>query len=386
MRTTLPLATLLALVPIQAQDAELDFTNTNTVRSTTPHPTTGVFYPFSPTVPPGYLASPGVQAGTRLWHTTPKLRGQAGSQGTHYVTVTGFRQLSRVGAAVATFPAPNHYQMRCGMGPARAATAPYQFDHDPNGADIFSIADAPVVVTNGPLFSVDVRLTTPIVVPEVNWCFYVEYRGGEWQDDPQGGQTIACDYYGGYAPGGLPSNGSTVGAPPRTVAWSGGPQFRPTIMFYVQEAVMTATGTHSNNYFSPPLATVQHRGIGACRAPWHSVLTGDLFFDVRAGSGYGSFGSAVVFLNFSPNWFPVRLPVLGIGNLMLDPSDPAFAVLSGIVMPLGAQGNFNGVQAPIAVPPLGAAALGTILKSQGLVFNGAFLQPQLTTTSSILVQ
>ena len=72
----LTLALLMTSAGLLAQqvDPELAVNNFFRVRSNSKHPTTGNYYPYSPTVPPAYLSSPGVTAGTRGWTYTPKLR------------------------------------------------------------------------------------------------------------------------------------------------------------------------------------------------------------------------------------------------------------------------------------------------------------------------
>lgn len=388
MHMPLLLASAVLASSLFAQDAELVVNNTRTVRSTLQHPGTGNYYPYSPTVPPGYDSAtpPGVAAGTRLWTHTPKLRAQQGHQGANYFTVTGILQSVRVGAAVATFPAPNHYQMKMGIAPSQPGQGPHHRTHAPSGADLLVVADAPVAIPNGPVFDISTTLATPVAIPDVDLLLFAEYRGGEYRDDPQGGQTMACDYYGGYGPGGLVYCGYTTGSNPRTVGLSSGSLFRPKLGFLVQEPILTATGYHSNSYISPPLASEFHRGLGACWADWATSTQGSLWFDVRAGNTYGSTGSAVVFLNGSVNWFAGKVPTPW-GGLLLDPTDPFLTLFVGNVLTLSAGGVYNQGEANrVAIPTLGPTARGQFVKAQALVFNAGFANMALTSATTILIQ
>ena len=100
------------------------------------------------------------------------------------------------------------------------------------------------MIPNGPIWEISTTLTTPIPVAPVELCFYVQYRGGEYWDDPNGGQTAGCDWQGGRGPGGLTYCGF---AAPAGSGWtvslnSGGFNFRPKIGFLIQEPVLTVTG------------------------------------------------------------------------------------------------------------------------------------------------
>lgn len=386
----LTLALLMTSAGLLAQqvDPELAVNNFFRVRSNSKHPTTGNYYPYSPTVPPAYLTSPGVAAGTRGWTYTPKLRSQMGAYGNNFYTVTGVAQSIWVGSAVTTFPAPNHYQFRCGVAPAAPVTGggPYQMQHAATGADLFSIADAPAVIPNGPIWEITTSIATPIPVPASELCIYLEYRGGEYQDDPNGGQTMGCDYQGGRGPGGQTYCGFTVGTNPRTVTLNvGGYLYRPKCGFLIQEPVLTATGHHANLNYQPLLQGEYYRSIGACAAAWSTAVNGDLWFDVRAGSNYGSTGTAIVFLNLGPAWFPGALPTPW-GRLQLDPTDPSFAAMAGIPLVLTNNGTYAGEPNAIVVPTLGASAKGQFLKTQAIVFNAGFTNPALTNSSSILIE
>ena len=370
-----------------AQDPQIYFCNSNTVRSTAAHATTGQYYPYGPTCPPAYTATgPGVTAGTRLWQYTPKFRCQAGTYGPGYVTLTGFWQTVRVGAAVATLPAVNHYQMRVGIAPVDPVSggSTYQKQHTATAADLFSMADAPAVVNTRPRFEISTTLGTPVVMPDLEWCFYLEFRGGEQQDDANNCQMVAADYYGGRGPSAGAFCGYTTGpVSGRTVAFTA-TDFRPRVGPIIAEAVLTTTGNHANSYLASGSAAEEYRGLQASYANWSTATNGTLFFDIRAGNNYGSNGNALVFLNMGTSWFGGAIPTPW-GNLKLNPLDPGFDALTSFVLTLTAGGIHNGAGSPIVVPTLGASAVGQMLKTQAIVFNAGFTSPVLTTTSSILV-
>ena len=377
---------LLATASLRAQDSEFSVNNFFRAVSTALHPITQRNLPYSPNMPASYLSSPGVPAGTRAWTFTPQLRAQAGSEGGNYLTITGFTQAIHVGAAVVNFPAPNHYQFRTGIAPAVAHTTPPLFIHAPTGADLLTVADQPIVATAGGILEHSVSLTTPTPIGEVPLLLYVEFRGGEWQDDTNGGQTYAIDWQGGGGPSGLPYFGVVTPGPTRTNTFVGLNIYRPKIGLLVREAVATVTGHHANQYYQPLLAGEDYRGLAACIPDWSSRAAGtDMFFDIRAGSAYGSGGSAIMFMNIAPTSFPGRIP-LPYGNLMLNPADPAFSLLAGIVLTLGPMGEHNGESAPIQIPPLGSVAIGTIVKVQGVVFNPGLRDLKFTTAAGAQIQ
>jgi hypothetical protein len=392
----LALATPLLAGALSAQtvDPELAVNNFFRVRSTAAHATTGTWYPYSPTCPPGYAAStgPGVVAGTRLWTYTPPLRTQMGGYGPNFMTVTGITQAIYVGAAVATWPAPNHYQFRTGIGPAQlTGNSPYQKQHAASGPDLFSIADAPTVIQPATLITeISTTLTTPIPVPNsVDLLLYLQYRGGEYWDDPNGGQTAGCDYQGGRGPGGLAYCGWTIpaGVNAYTVTINnGGYNYRPKIGLLIKEPVFTATGHHANAYYQPLLVGEYYRSIAACLAPWSTNVLSDVFFDVRAGSNYGSNGAAVAFLNLGAQWWPLSVPIDVFGNFLLNPTDPLLSALASTAMPLLANGEFFGETSAIKLAPFGPSAVGLILKTQAVVFNPGLTNIALTNSSSILIE
>ncbi|MCC6672394.1 MAG: hypothetical protein IT458_15125 [Planctomycetes bacterium] len=370
---------------LSAQDPELAVNNFFRVRSTGQHPGTGNYYPYSPTTPPGYASAtpPGVAAGTRLWTYTPKFRYQAGQLGPNFLTISGITQSIYVGPAVASFPAPNHYQFKCGIAPTVPGTGAYQRQHAPTGADLFSVADAPTVIPNGPIWEISTTLATPVPMQDVELCFFLEYRGGEYWDDPLGGQTAGCDYQGGKGPGALAYCGYTTGSNPRTVVYSGEPDYRPKMGLLVKEPVLTATGYHANRYYTPRLTGEYYRGIAACAADYSTSTQGSLWFDVRAGGQFGSTGTAVVFAN--NGWFQGALPTPW-GSLFLSPVDPYFDLFVGIPLTLSAGGTYSGESQAIAVPALGASARGNVLKVQAIVFNQGFTNLTLTGAAAILVE
>ncbi|MCC6672389.1 MAG: hypothetical protein IT458_15100 [Planctomycetes bacterium] len=364
---------------------ELSVNNTFRVISSTKHPITNNPYPAASTLPPGYTAAPGVAAGTRAWSYTPKLRAQAGANPPNYLTVVGMTQAVFTGSAVQSFPAPNHYQFRTGIGVTQPGQNSYHRTHATTGQDLLNVADQPLVISTWAIVEHSFNLTTPVPLPDLELLLFVEYRGGEWRDDPNGGQTVASDWRGGRGPGGWPYHGWAVGSNPRTITLGGDWNYRPKIGLLVNELVLTATGDHANAYEVPRLANETYRGNTACISDWSRASNGNLFFDVRAGNNWGSTGIAVVFINMGRSWFAGSLPT-PFGNLLLDPTFPALDVLASITMPLSAGGTFSGANAQIPVPPLGFAARGEILKCQGLVFNAGFTSVTLTTASSILVE
>lgn len=387
--TFVALATLGAA---RAQDAELYLSNTNTVRSTAQHPTTTQFYPYGPTCPAAYVAvGTGVTPGTRAWSYTPKLRTQLGTAyGPNFMTVTGMIQTIRVGAAIAGLPATNHYQMRMGIAPVDPVTGggPYQKQHSASQPDLFSIADAAAVVNTRPRFEIATTLTTPVTFGPTELCLYLEFRGGEQQDDANNCQMTANDYYGGRGPGGLAYWGFTEGAlPSRTVTLNtGGLDFRPRVGLLIAEPVLTATGPHANTNIA--VAGEDYRGLRACTSDWSSATAGKLIFDVRAGSNYGSTGTAVVLLNLGPSWFSGAIPIGNWGNLVLSPADPALDVLTSVPLVLSGGGVYAASTAGfwVTVPPLGGASIGQFLKAQAVVFNAGLANLAFTTGSSILIE
>src|SRR5262249_48007645 len=154
----------------------------------------------------------------------------------------------------------------------------------------------------------------------------------------------------------------------------------PKIGLLIKEPVFTATGHHANQYYQPPLVGEYYRSMAACLAPWSTNTMSDVFFDVRAGSKYGSTGAAVVFLNLSTTWWPLSFPGDVFGSLLLNPTDPLLASLSSVAMPLLANGEFFGETSAIKLTPFGASAVGTILKTQGVVFNSGLTNIELTNS------
>ena len=386
------LAVLCTSLPAVGQDAELSVNNTFRVRSNSKNATTQNYYPASNTMAPGYSVVAGVAQGTRAWTHTPSLRVQPGAIGNNLMTITGLTQAIYCGAAVLTYPAPNHYQFRTGiaLGQTFTGAGKYQLQHSTTrGTDIVSIADAAVAIPNWSIYEVSTNLTTPITVPNgTELCFFAEFRGGEYQDDPNNSQMIGCDYQGGRGPGGVPYWGWAVpsGASAYTVTLNvSGYFFRPKIGFLLQEPVLASTGHHANFYYSNTTTGEQYRGLGACFAPWSVVTNGDLFFDIRAGSNYGSTGSAAILMNLAPTNFQsaVQLP---FGKVFLNPADPTLGALLSLPIILTAGGSYSGEATPIPVPPLGVAGRGQFFEAQGVVFNAGFTNPATTTASAILIE
>jgi hypothetical protein len=351
------------------------------------HPTTTNYYPATVTVPAEYSSPTGVPAGLRTYSYTPTLRAQGGHVGNDLVRISGMTMAIFTGAAVATFPAPNHYQFRCGVAPAAASARPRILQHAPTGADLFVIADAPVVITTWAIVEHTVTLTTPAALPlGSELLLFAEYRGGEYREDPNGGQALGSDWQGGNGPTGiLEYQGHTRGTNPRTVT----PYtsfYRPKLGLIVEEPILTATGYHANSYYGAPtfpMPNEDYRGLAACYADWSSNPNSTLFFDIRAGDAYGSGAAAVVFLNVEQTLLPYRFPLGAMGNLLLNPNDPAFAILAGLQFQLLAGGVHQGPANPILVPPLGIAARGLNVKAQGFVFTNSLSQYSLTSASAI---
>ena len=355
------------------------------------HPTTNNPYPVGGQQPPGYAASPGVAAKSRIWTHTPKERIQAGTgisavyQG-RYFTAIGMTQAVQPGAAVTTYPAPNHYAHKTGIAAATASTAP-SYAHATSGADLFSIADAAINVNAWNIQEISTVLTTPVPFqnrPEL--LLFAEYRGGEWQDDPNGGQCLAVDWQGGNGFSLLQYSGYTTGTGPFQVGPLSYQLYRPKIALLIEEATLTITGDHANNHYTPRLTGEQYRGLTGGRCDYATALNANLFFDIRAGANYSSSGAGVVLLNMGPSLFPGTIQIGGYGNLVLNPADPALDAMTGTVFTLLAGGNYNGEQTPILIPALGAAALGQWIKAQGIVFNGGLTNLQLTTASAMKVE
>jgi hypothetical protein len=384
MRTLPAVAIFLLASALAAQSIPVELAVNNWFRVVGGrHSQTNNYMPATGTVPPEYFLTTGVPAGTRTYTYTPPLRAQGNSQGTHAWTVTGMTMAIFVGPAVTTFPAPNHYQPAAGVAPSVATTpAPIRM-HAPDAADVLAIATAPLAVTQWNILEHSVTLATPVVLPlGTELLLWLEYRGGEYLHDPNGGQCIASDFNGGGGPGEYKYQGNTYGPRPRTVTpYVAG--YRPKIGLLVDEPVVTATGFHASNYYRTPNPPEHYRGLSACYADWSNSGFGSLFFDVRAGDRYAS-GYAVVLLNVG-TFFQNRIP-LPWGNLMLQPADPALGVVAGTTLSLTAGGTYDaGPTAPIPVPALGRSAVGTVLKAQALVFNQGFLDSKLTSASAIQV-
>jgi len=363
---------------------ELSVNNTFRVISAATHTVTGNNYPAYG--PPGYTTMAGVAAGTRAWTHTPAIVRQAGSQGSHWMTIQGMTQAIFMGPAVSTLPAPNHYQFKTGIAPATPARLP-AYEHATTGADIFSIAQAPLMLTTWALYEHSVTLATPVVLQQdQELLLFAEYNGGEYREDPNGGQTICFDWQGAYGPGRSRYHGWTTGTNPRTIVASSSTSHRPKIGLLISEPVLTATGHHANFNEQPPLVGEEYRGLTASYAAYSNGVATDLFFNLRAGGQYGSTGMAVVFMNVG-TWFPGKIPVSPFGNFLLDPSDPSLTLLT-FLPPFILIGNglYNGEASAIQVPALGSPASKLIMKFQGIVFNQGFTNMQLTTATGIEIQ
>jgi hypothetical protein len=365
---------------------DLSLNSSYRVVSTGKHTGTQRNYPWPPVQPPGYATSPGVVAGTRSWQYTPPPRVTGGSQFGPWMTVIGMSQAIHVGAAVTTFPAPNHYQFETGIAPTVATASPPQKTHAPSGADVLNVATAPLALTTGNIYEHVFNLTTPIPLPTaVDLCLFVVFRGGEWQDDVNGGQTTGCDWRGAwFTPQGLPFSGFATPTQPRTITFTGDKPYLPKIGLQIAEPVFCITGDHGNGYYAPRLVNELYRGISAAFPDYGSAMAGTLFFDVSAGTAYSAGGSAIVLLNVGTN-FPGSIPFPPAGNLLLNPADPSFGLLAGIVLGLGPLGDYSGEATPFPVPALGAGAVGTHITGQALVFNPGFAQAKLSVKSGMIV-
>jgi hypothetical protein len=333
-----------------------------------------------------YATSPGVPAGTRSWIYTPPLRVTGGAQPGPWMTVTGMNQAIHVGAAVTTFPAPNHYQFECGIGPAVAGPTPPGKTHAPTGADVLNVATAPLAITTGDIYEHVFNLTTPVPLPApTDLLFFVVFRGGEWQNDANGGQTHGVDYQGAYFnPQGVSLWGFATATQPRTITNGGNPLYRPKIGLQIAEPVFCLTGDHGNGYYTPRLVNELYRGSGAAYPNYATFNAATMFFDVSAGTAYSTGGSAIVLLNIGAN-FGGSIPFPPVGNLLLNPADPSFGLLAGIVVGLGPVGEYSGEPTPFPVPALGAGAIGTTITGQALVFNPGLTQPRFSTKAGMVV-
>jgi hypothetical protein len=379
-------ASLLAAQGQRHPGPELSVNNSYRVVSGSKHAGTQRNYPLTGGQPAGYLASPGVPAGTRAWTYTPRLRANGGAQNPNWLTVTGMSQGIHVGAAVTTFPAPNHYQFACGIAPAVPTASPPQMTHAPTGADVLHVAQAPLAITTGGIYEHAFQLTTPVPLgPSTELCLFVVYQGGEWQDDANGGQTTGLDYRGAlYTPQALHFHGHATAVQPRAITFTTEKGYRPKIGLQIVEPVFCLTGDHANFYVSPRLVNETYRGLSAAYPDYATVTVGTFFFDVSAGTAYAAGGSAVVLLNVGVD-FAGSIPIPPLGNLLLNPADPAFGLLAAVPVGLGAAGEYNGEATPFPVPPLGRGALGTVITGQALVFNPGFAQPLLSTKAGMLI-
>lgn len=390
----LPAALLLLAVQVTAQQDPPNSTNNFfRVVSTATHPVTGRNYPWPPVQPPGYAVSTGVAKGTRSFIYAPKLRTQNAHQPGYEHLITGFTQAIHIGPAHTNVPIINHYQFATGVAPARAAVsqpAPVM-EHDPVKPDILFVADQGITIpgTVSQIYEYSFKLTTPVPIPTgTDYLLFVEFRGGEYQDDPNGGQTHAVDWQGGHwgAANAAAFQGHTTGAQgSRVISWSGDRQFRTKIGLLVKDPVLSATGDHANRHYTPRLANELYTGLSACTANYSSNANSTLFFDIQGGSGYGIGGSAVVFMNAAFTNFPGSLALPGLGNLFLNPADPYFAFLAGNVFPLGPNGEYNGEQTPLPVGALGAATVGVYLKFQAVLFLSGLANAKLSSASVIQI-
>ena len=377
------------LLPAQGQRApgpELSVNNSYRVVSNGKHAGTQRNYPLPAGQPAGYIASPGVAAGTRAWTYTPRLRVNGGAQAPNWLTVTGMTQGIHCGAAVTTFPAPNHYQFACGIAPAVPTASPPQMTHAPTGADLFHVAQASLAITTGGITEHFFSLATPVPLPATtDLCLFVVFQGGEWQDDANGGQTTGLDYRGAlYTPQALHFHGHATATQPRTVTFTTEKGYRPKIGLQVREPVFCLTGDHANFYPTPRLVNETYRGLSAAYPDYASVTVGTLFFDIDAGVNYSTGGSAIVLLNVGTD-FPGTIPFPPLGNLMIDPTNPAFGLLAAVPVGLGAGGEYNGEATPFPVPTLGRGAIGTFITGQAVVFNSGFTQPLFTTKAGMMI-
>jgi hypothetical protein len=269
--------------------------------------------------------------------------------------------------------------------------------HALTGADLINVADQslsidPRALPNG-MYRHSFSLATPIPLPlpAVELVLFLEFRGGEWQDDPNGGQTYGVDWRGNVGPGGLAYAGWVDASTPRVATAYPNPSpfpsriHRPCVGLLVEEPVLTITGDHANDYYTPRHPIETYTGLSAHMAPWASDPRANLFFDVRAGGSYGAGGNAVVFLNVGPTFWSGRLPIGGLGWLLLDPTDPALGLLTAIPFPLDSRGIHNGQATPFRLGALGPSAVGLYVKAQGVVFNPGFANAKLTTAASCYI-
>ena len=368
---------------------DLSINSSYRVVSTAKHTGTNRNLPWPPVQPPGYASSPGVVAGTRSWQYVPPPRVTGGSQPGPWMTVIGMSQAIHVGPAVTTFPAPNHYQFETGIAPTVPTASPPQKTHAPTGNDILNVATASIALTTPDINEHVFNLTTPIPLPTaVDLCMFVVFRGGEWQDDPMGGQTTGCDWRGGwFTPNGLPYSGFATASQPRTISFTGDKPYLPKIGLQIAQPVFCITGDHGNGYYNTPTRLVNelYRGISAAFPDYSAAAAGTLFFDVSAGPNYANGGSAVVLLNVGSD-FAGSIPVPPFGNLLLNPSDPAFGLMSSIILGLGPFGDYTGEATPFPIPALGAGAVGTFITGQALVFNPGLQQALFSVKSGMRVQ
>ena len=368
---------------------ELSSNNFFRAVSTAKHAVTLNPYPVAGNQPQGYDLPSGVVPGMRSWTHNPKERTQAGATLGAFFTVQGMTQAVQPGAG-AIAPFPNHYQFKTGIAPSVATTTQYKYEHATTGADLFTIASAPVVIAAWNILEIATTITTPVPFNQTELLLFAEYKGGEYREADNtytvSGQSLASDWRGGVGYGGGVFCGFVDASTPRVHAPYIQPVYRPKIGLLVQEPTLTITGDHANQYYLPRLAGEQYRGLSGGVANWASGTTNNLFFDVRAGALYGSTGTAVVMLNMGLTWFPGSLQIGQFGNLLLNPGDPGLGALLGVPLTLLAGGNFNGEGTPIPIPTLGPAALGQWVKTQGVVFNAGLTNIALTTASSLKVE
>lgn len=388
MRIAIPAAAVLALMTqANAQNyCPAQFSNEFDVVSTATHAGTGRNYPANGLQPPGYVTAPGVPAGWRCWTYVPDERFHAASdpfQQGRWMTITGFTQTIFVGAAVTTFPTTTEtYQMETGIAPAE----PYAsyFRHHSNAAlpDLVRIPSSTLSVpaAGQAIFDHSFTLTTPIALPlsqQQKLILFATYRGGEWGDDPAGGQSLEGDWKGAWGiPGQIyqgfaaPPNASSV----RTISPVAG-AYRFKIGLILDEPVFHVGGFHGNRYDAGARQNERFRGTTMLACDWANQTwagtAANMWFDFEGGARYGTGnGTFSALFSFDPMWWQIPIPY-GFGNLLLNPGDPLLFGFTGAsqLFTLDSQGHWFTQGAAYAIPQFGPAGLNQWIKMQGVVAN-----------------
>lgn len=358
------------------------FSNDFDVVSTATSPNTGRNLPVAALIPGGYLTT-GVTPGHRVYTYIPDERYQGGNdpfRRNAAFTVTGFTQTIFVGPEVVNFPTTTEtYQMETGIAPAEQWSSYWRHTSDGTLPDLVTVPSSTLTVPSAAdaIYDHSFTLATPIpITPQPELILYVAYRGGEMQNDPNGGQSLECDWRGALGmPGqqyfGFASvpNASNV----RTVQASFSP-YMGKIGLLTDEPVFHMGGYHGNRYDAGARSGERFRGVTIIANDWGNQTWANsqatMWFDFEGGLRYAG-GMFTPLFSLDAFWWPAALP-FGFGNLLLNPGDPLLFGFpqAGALWTLDPNGTYDlAAGAALTVPPFGPGAIGLWIKTQGLCAN-----------------